>query len=57
MPTIRYPFFCIVFNQLGDRAFGENLDPHFVITEFNVILLLQCDALLLDGADKLQPHG
>ena len=44
----------LVFEQLGDRAFGEHLDPRLIVAELGVILLLQRDDLLLHGADQLQ---
>ena len=43
-----------VFDQLGDRALGEDLDPGLVVTELGVVFLLQRDDLLLHRADQLQ---
>src|SRR5271156_6767612 len=43
-----------VFDQLGDRTLGEDLDPGFVVTQLGVVFLLQRDDLLLHRADQLQ---
>ncbi|COX19870.1 Uncharacterised protein [Mycobacterium tuberculosis] len=44
----------MVLEQFGDGAFGEHFDPRFVVAELGVVLLLQRDNLLLQGADQLQ---
>ncbi len=44
----------LVLEQFGDGAFGEHFDPRFVVAELGVVLLLQRDNLLLQGADQLQ---
>ena len=41
-------------DQLGNRAFGEDLDPGLVVTQFGLVFPLQRDDLLLQGADDLQ---
>ena len=43
-----------VLDQVGDRAFVEDLDPGLVVAELGLVLLLQRDDLLLQGADDLQ---
>ncbi len=44
-----------VLDQVGDRALVEDLDPGLVVAEFLLVLLLQRDDLLLQGANDLQP--
>ena len=44
----------VVEDQLGDGAFGEDLDARLVVAEFGLVFLLKRDDLLLEGADDLQ---
>ena len=44
----------LVEDQFSDGAFGEDLDACLVVAEFGLVLLLQGDDLLLQGADDLQ---
>ena len=43
-----------VFDQVGDGALVEHLDPGLVVTELGLVLLLQRDDLLLQCADDLK---
>ncbi len=44
------------FQDAGDRALLENLQPGVVRAEFLLVGLLQRDDLLLEGTDQLQPR-
>ena len=46
-----------VFDQVGDGALVEHLDASLVVAELGLVLLLQRDDLLLQGADDLQARA